>query len=489
MIAFCGRAPAIATYLLRRWASNLIVAFAGSSLLAACAGFSPDGGMGAATDIVARELNKDVLAIRSDGDADNARTRVRHLLKRTLTADAAVQIALLNNRGLQAAYNALGIAEAISVRQSLPPNPTISISRVSGSIESELEQQIVGSIIALVTLPARRDIAAQQFRGAQLVAALETLRVAAETRRSFYRAVAAREQVRLFTQADSAAATSAELARRLGETGALSKLDQAREQAFSAEVATLLARARQRSTAERERLIRALGLSGGYLNFSLPNALPPLPRGIRAVRAIEQEALNHRVDLQVALAGLKALAKTYGLTQATRFINVLEAGYAEKLTHDNGTGEHIRDRGFTLTFEVPLFDFGETRLREAEQTYLQAVNKLAENAVNARSEAREAYAAYRTNHDVAQRYQRDVLPLRKTVSDEMMLRYGAMQVDVFGLLNDARQRIAANVAAAEARRDFWLSSVDLSTAIIGGSTGSAEDTATNRPPAEPAGGH
>ena len=125
------------------------------------------------------------------------------------------------------------------------------------------------------------------------------------------------------------------------------------------------------------------------------------------------------------------------------------------------------------TFEVPLFDFGETRLREAEQTYMQAVNRLAQKAINARSEAREAYAAYRASYDIAVRYQRDVLPLRKTISDEMMLRYGAMQVDVFALLNDARQRIAANVAAAEARRDFWISSVDLSAAIIGGSTAAA----------------
>ena len=122
-----------------------------------------------------------------------------------------------------------------------------------------------------------------------------------------------------------------------------------------------------------------------------------------------------------------------------------------------------------MTFEVPIFDFGETRVREAEQTYMQAVNRLAEKAVNARSEAREAYTAYRSSYDIASRYRRDVLPLRKTISDEMMLRYGAMQIDVFSLLNDARQRIAASIADAEARRDFWIASVNLSAAITGSS--------------------
>jgi outer membrane protein TolC len=467
-----------------------IIAVLVALLLAACTTFSPDGGMNVTADIADRELHKNTIAIRSQDDADAAGARVRQLLKRPLTADAAVQIALLNNRGLQAAYNELGIAEAVSVRQSLPPNPSVSISRVTGSVETEIDRQIVGNILALVTLPARSKIAADRFRQAQLVAALVTLRVAAEARRAFYRAVGAHDVVGLLTQADSAAATSAQLAKRLGESGAMNKLDQAREQAFHADVTTQLARARQRAVSERERLIRSLGLGGNDLDFGLPNTLPALPRRARALRAVEQDAVSRRVDLQIARIELETLAKSYGLTQATRFINVLDAGYADKITNNKDSGEHIRDRGFTVTFEVPLFDFGEARVREAEQTYMQAVNRLAEKAVNVRSEAREAYASYRSSYDIAYRYQRDVLPLRKTISDEMMLRYGAMQIDVFSLLNDARQRIAANIAAAEARRDFWIASVDLSVATIGGGGGGgAETPSATTSPADNAGGH
>jgi outer membrane protein TolC len=120
---------------------------------------------------------------------------------------------------------------------------------------------------------------------------------------------------------------------------------------------------------------------------------------------------------------------------------------------------------------------------------MQAVNRLAEKAVNVRSQAREAYAAYRASYDIASRYQRDVLPLRKTVSDEMMLRYGAMQVDVFSLLNDARQRIAATVAAAEARRDFWIADADLSAAIVGGGTSGIEMQSATMSASDQADGH
>jgi len=193
-------------------------------LLSACQTWSPDGGMSVVAGIVGHDLNKDVVALRTPEDAQAARGRVKALLHRPLTADAAVQVALLNNRGLQAAYNDLGLAEAALVQASLPPNPTFSLSRVSTPIEVEIERTIVANILALATLPARSDIAADRFGQAQLRAAEETLRVAAETRRAFYRAVAARQLAGFFEQAKSAAGTASELARRLGESGACANL-------------------------------------------------------------------------------------------------------------------------------------------------------------------------------------------------------------------------------------------------------------------------
>jgi outer membrane protein TolC len=445
--------------------------------------------MSVTADIAGRVLNKNIAAIRSEKDAAAARVEVERLLKRSLTADSAVQIALLNNRGLQVAYNELGIAEAIKVQQSLPPNPQFSVTRITGSIETEIERQIVASILALATLPVRSEIAAERFHQAQLVAALETLRVAAEARRAFYRAVAAQETAGLFAQANEAAETMTQLAKRLGETGAMNKLDQARQQAFHSDVAVRLAGAQQRASRERERLVRALGLWGNDLKFTLPKSLPALPKRPLALPAVEQQAIRRRVDLQIARIELDTLAKAYGLTNATRFINVLDAGYADKITKDKETGQTIRDRGFTVSFEVPLFDFGEARVREAEQTYMQAVNRLAQNAVNVRSEARDAYRNYRSSYDIASYYQRDVLPLRKIISDEMMLQYGAMQVDVFTLLLEAQQKLNVNAAAADAFRDFWLASTDLSAAMTGGGMNPVETPSVALPAAGGSAGH
>jgi outer membrane protein TolC len=468
------------------YAPRACAALTAATLLSGCAWFSPDAGMGYVAGIADHELKKDVLAIRTPDDAEFARDVVRKLLKRQLTADSAVQIALINNRGLQAAYNELGIAEAAMVGASLPPNPSFSIERLSGPLEIEIEKRIVANILALATLPARAEVAADRFRQAQLRAAEETLRVAAETRRAYYRAVAADELVAFLTQAKSAAETASQLATRLGETGAMNKLDQAREQVFYADITTQLATVRQRAGSEREGLVRLLGLWGRDLDFKLPAALPSLPRRAQSLPAVEVEAIRRRVDLQVARIEADALAKSYGLTQATRFINLLEVSGIAKTKIERETGERFRDRGFEVEFQVPLFDFGEVRVRQAEQTYMQAVNRLVERAVNVRSEARDAYRGYRSAYDIAGHYQREVLPLRKIISDETLLRYNAMQIDVFDLLAEARQRIMANTAAIDAKRQFWLATTDLKAAVAGGGTSGGRNEGTT-PMAESSG--
>ena len=466
---------------------SVVLAAAIASLLSGCAAFAPDGGMAVVASIAGPELRKEVVALRTQDDAEAARARIEQLISRALTADAAVQVALLNNRGLQAAYNELGLAEARFVEARLPPNPTFSVERLSSAAELEIERRIVANILALATLPARAEIAAGRFHQAQLRAAEETLRTASETRRAYYRAVAARQLVGFLTQAKSAAEGAAQIARRLGETGTLNKLDQAREQVFYAEVTAQLAIARQNAISERERLIRLMGLWANEIAFTLPHALPPLPR-VRSLPLIEVDAIRRRVDLQIARIEVETLSKSYGLSGATRFINLLEVAGIAKDVKERPSGDRERARGFELEFQVPIFDFGEVRVRQAEQSYIQAVNRLVERAINVRSEARDAYRSYRSTYDIARHYRNEVLPLRKIITEETLLRYNAMQIDVFALLTEVRQRTASNIAAIEAQRAFWLAETNLLTAMLGGGGTGEPSGGTSQPMAAADGG-
>jgi len=466
---------------------RIAIGFGGVLVLAGCQTFSTDGGMAPVAAFTESELGATASRLQSDDDARAARVMVAQRLKRSLTAETAVQIALLNNSGLQAAYNELGIAEASMVGASLPPNPTISLLRIAGSGEVEIERQIVANVLALATLPARADIAKDRFRQAQLYAISRTLRIATDARRAYYRAVAAHEKVVALEQAQMAAGSAAQLAKRLGESGAMNKLDQAREQVFYADISTQVASARQRADAERESLIRTLGLWGDQLDFRLASRLPALPTRARALPSVEKDTVRRRVDLQIARIESQTLAKSYGLTQATRFINLLDVSGISKTTRSNES-ETINQIGPEVEFQVPLFDFGEVRVREAEQRYRQAVNRLIDMAINVRSQAREAYRSYRAAYDIAMHYQREVLPLRKIISDETLLRYNAMQIDVLALLTEARQRVSATTAAIDARRDFWLADVNLKMAITGGdpapSNSASPMMASNTEPAD-----
>ena len=445
--------------------------------LSGCATFSPDGGMTVVANVAGETINKDVLSIRTADDAEWAKGAVQDLLRRSLTVDAAVQIALLSNRGLQASYNELALAEADMVQEGLPPNPTFSIFRIAGNGALEAERQIVGNILALSTLPFRSEIARQRFQQAQLRAAEETLRLAADVRRTYFRAVAANELVGLLTDAKSTAESTAQLASKLGQTGALNKLDQAREQVFYAETTADLATLRQDATSSRERLIRLLGLWDGNIGIRLPQKLPVLPRRPLSLPGIEVDAVEHRIDLQIARIELDALAKFLNLTEATRFVTLLDVAGVDRKTVDP-TGVSFRERGFDVQFQIPIFDGGEVRVRQAAETYNRAFNRLTEKAVNVRSEARDAFRVYRSTYDIAGHYQREVLPLRKIISDEMQLRFSSMQVDVFAVLTEARQRIAALRAAIEAKREFWLAQSELKTVVNGGGSETQKQTRT-----------
>lgn len=441
---------------------TLTAAASAALLLAGCASFSPDGGAGRVSELTQERTGQAVGMQRSASDVDSARARASELLKHPLTAESAVELALLNNRGLQASFSELGIAEADRVRAGRLANPTLSFGRLGGNGVTEIDRSVLFDVLGLLTLPVASQVAQGQLEQAQYRAAFDAVGVAAEARKAFYGAVAAQDLVSYFEQVKDSADASSELARRMLQAGNFSKLAQMREQAFHDDATANLARARHRAVAGRERLIRALGLSGDQLAFVLPEHLPELPKSPLEPRDAEQTAIDKRLDVLMARRSAVATAKALGLTRSTRFINVLEAGYANK----SQTGE-TRRNGYEIQLELPLFDFGATRTARAEATYMQAVHRTAEVAVNAQSEVRETYSAYRTAFELARQYRDEIVPLRKRISEETLLRYNGMLASVFELLADARDQVTTVTAAIEAQRDYWIAETDLQTALTG----------------------
>jgi len=434
--------------------------------LTGCASFSSDGGFDRVASLTRERTGIAPVAPRDAGASDAARTRTTELLQHPLTPDAAVEIALLNHRGLRASFAELGIAEADLVRAGRLHNPSLRFGRLAGGGSVEIDRAVIFDLLGLLSMPTASRIERDRFEIAQLQAAADAVSLAAEARRAFFDAVAAQQLLGYAGQVKEAADASGELARRMRAVGNFSGLEQMREQAFEADALAQWLRARHQAVAGRERLARALGLADDLPPFTLPERLPELPAAPVDARNAEQAAMDKRLDLLMARRGAESTAASLGLTKTTRFINVLDVGYQNQSSRSDAGGEPRRN-GYEIEFELPLFDAGSTRVARAEATYRQSVDRVAQLALQARSEVRESHSAYLSAYALAKHYRDEVVPLRKRISDEQMLRYNGMLGSVFELLADAREQIAGVTGAVESLRDHWIAETSLQTAIAG----------------------
>ena len=442
--------------------SRLSVAALLTLILSGCATLSEDAGFAPLARTAQARLGKDLTWQRTDADRSLVDRRVAELLQQPLSADDAVQIALLNNPGLQASFHELGIADADRVQAGRLPNPGFTFGRLRQGSGTEIDRSLQFNLVRLLMLPTLQQLESRRFEQTRGALTLGVLSLASQTRKAYIIAVAADQTVRYTRQVQDAAEAGAELARRQAQAGNWNKLQQAREQGFYADAALNLARAEQARNAAREQLTRLMGLWGAPAQFRLPDRLPDLPKAPEDQPDIEQTAMAQRLDVQAARAATTQLAQNLGLTRATRFVNVLELG-AVRNTYSDASPQ----RGYEVTLELPLFDWGEARVAKAEAVYGQALARTAQTAIDARSEVRAAYAAYRSSHDIARHYRDEIVPLKKRISDENQLRYNGMLIGVFELLADARSQIGSVNGYIEALRDFWLAQADLEMALIG----------------------
>ena len=419
--------------------------------------------------------------VQNRQQAQAVQGRVKALMaKKTIDVETAVQVALLNNKGLQASYADLGDSAADAWQTQLSVLPTFSVGLTgiaTPGLEAYrvLEGAVTANILALATYDKNIKLADTRFRQAQLNAAIATISLAAETRRAWINAVAAWENVAYLNQAKGAADAASELAKKIGEAGSMPKADQAREHVFYAELTGETAKARLEAKLAKEELVRLMGLSGSDIDFRIPNRLPSLPKALIRRDDIEAESIHKRMDLQVARLELQATAQSYKLEDVTRIVTDIELVGTYEKEREREDGKILSDVSKTagLEFRIPIFDSGQARLRKGELAYMWAANQLAERAVNTRSQARSAYLAYKSNYDIARHYRNNVLPLRNAIEEQSLLTYNGMITSTFELIADTREKIDSTILAVNAKRDFWLAEANLAPVIYGGSTGSA----------------
>ncbi len=429
--------------------------------LAGCASVTRDEAIGPVRDWSQR-VDAGAPQLRdSDARREELSAQRERLLAAPLTEAAALQLALAHSPALQVLLAEGWRAQAEAAQRGAPPNPFFLFERVVTGGDVDITRFLGIGLTELLTWPWRSDIAQRDIDALRLQLARDVLAHNSEVRAAWVRAVAAQQLVSYHRQVQDAAAASAELARRMQAVGNFSRLQRAREQAFLADATMQLARAMAASTVEREALVRKLGLDAEDAErLQLPERLPDLPAMTRPGDEVAQRAMNERLDLLLARAQLGAAQRATGLETVQLFDIELAA------VSELGPGGE-RGRGFEAGLRLPLLDPGIALRQASSAKLLAAQNRFEQVRIEAGSVLRERYVLYRSAHDVARHQRDEVVPLKRSITDEMLLKYNGMLVGVFELLADARAQVGAVIAAIEAQRDFWLADAALNAAIVG----------------------
>ncbi len=445
----------------------LTLTVAGILLLAGCATVDINQSV-ARTNQEARDFTSGKLNLaQSDVHRAALQSSANALLSKPLTQDDAVHLALINSPAMQAMLAQSWADAANAAQLGRLPNPVLTLERLRLPLETDIGRMLAFGLLDVLTLPQRYRTASARVEQAQLQLTTDVVEKATQVRQAWVAALAAKQSLTYAQQVSDSAEASAELARRMLAVGNFNKLQRARQQAFYADAATQLANASHTATASREALVRVLGLTDVQAQqLQLPERLPDLPASARTGEDVSTAASRGRLDIKMAQAALNATAVAQGLSAITSFTDI-ELSVIRNTSIERADGHRTNARGFEVAVKLPIFDWGGLQRDAMSAQMLAATNRLEATVRAAGSNLRESYSAYRTTYDIAKHYRDEIVPLRKLIADENLLRYNGMIIGVFELLADSRDQISSVIAAINAQQQFWMADAALQSSIMG----------------------
>ena len=405
------------------------------------------------------EWRKDAAA-----DAEISET-VRALLRGTITAERAVQIALLNNRELQATFEEIGIANADLTEAGLLKNPILEASaRFPDRPPSatNLEFAVVQDFLDLLMIPLRKKVAANELARAELKVGDAVLKLASEVKTAFYTLQAKQMLFSRLGALGNTYGAALELTQRQHEAGNINDLELANQQSTYSQSKLDAAQVSAAMRSDREKLNRLMGVWGSQTQWTIPNELPGIAGRDFPTEHLESLGIAQRLDLAASKAEVGAVVQSLGLTKTYRYVGAIEFG----VDTESDTSRQ-RVTGPRLKLELPIFNQGKGRIARLEAQLRQAERRLEAQAIDIRSEVREARDRLIADKDLAIYYRDELVPERKKVLDLTVTNYNAMLKGPYDLLLARQNELAAERGYIEALRDYWIARADLERAVGG----------------------
>lgn len=383
----------------------------------------------------------------------SAKRVVDSLFTTELTVDGAVQIALFNNRGIQATFESLGIAQGDIVQASLLKNPVLNgvVKLGLGGIGTGHEFGVIQEFMSLFQMPRKKRVAASAFEQVRLNVANEVMELAARTREAFYTLQAAEQRRELISDATDAARLGAEMAKRQFDAGNISSVDLAREQALHGTARLQLLEAESEIIEYREKLAVLMGVWDGDLEWRIQKKLPGIPESKPTVQDLEAIAVEQRFDLAALKQEIVRVGEEAGVAKAQTLIPELAVGVAFERS---ASGE--KSVNPSLGVGIPLFDRGQGISATADARIRQAQERFTDLAVKVRSDVRRYAARLDAARERVEQLETVLMPLRARITEETQLLYNGMYVGIYDLLEVKRDEIETERMYVDALEDYWL---------------------------------
>jgi cobalt-zinc-cadmium efflux system outer membrane protein len=433
------------------------VAWSLLAVLTACTTAPKDAGY---SEVQNRVSDRTSLTVRWNDP--KVSTAVNELLTREMTVNDAAQIALLNNRHLQATFETLGIAQSDLVQAGLLKNPVIDINiRFPDRPPSAtyLDFAMAEDFLDLVMLPARTKIAAAQFEEAKSTVTNEVLTLVARTSTDFYAYQCAAKILELQRELAQAAEASLQAAKTLHDAGNSTDLSFAESRAQAARARIELADAEMDLADAREKVNDDLGLPDPQTHWKAAPLLD-LPDQEITGKNLESLAFHQRQDLTAARQDVLVQSQALGLTSDFRFFSQTDVGVEFERETD---GQWRIGPG--LSIPVPLFDQGQAKMSRAEAQLRQSEDRYLAMIIDVQSQVRAARNKFLAARNKAILFRDEVLPIQKDVLHQTNLQYNGMYTGIFEFLEAKRDQIQATREYTQSLRDYWAARVELERAI------------------------
>ena len=430
-----------------------------------CASVKPDEARTAVADRLGNSAGEDLVVENpTEASGEAVRVRVDELLAAPLSSDAAVRIALLNNRGFLATLEELGVAQADLVEAGLLDNPVLAGDLVISTTGNGLGGgfSVSQNLLGILLIPAKRRVAKAQLEKTILQVTRSAQVLVRDVRVAFAAVEQAQRDVALRRAKVQAAEVADELARRQDTAGNLAPRDLAAIGASLDHARLELLDAQVSRTAAREQLNVLLGVWGRRTDWTLAEDRDQLPPPSRSLADAEQRGLTQRLDLSSARYHVQAAE--YALQLRRRgVVPQLEVGVEARNEVGNDEG-HEWVLGPSMAIELPIFNPGHADFARLKARLRQAEHELAQRSVRARAQIRterERLLAARRRVDY---FEKVVSPRQGELYEATLLQYNGMLAGAYDLLETRMHQLDAEIEQSAALYRYWAAAANFDLA-------------------------